>query len=808
MLLKKLVISNIRSYEYQEIQFPKGSILLSGDIGSGKSTILLAIEFALFGTSRTELSGDSLLRKGENSAEVELHFVIEEKEVIIKRTLKRTSRGVNQGNGYVIINNVKKELTPIELKAEILNLLSYPEDLLSKGKNYVFRYTVYCPQEDMKLILQETPENRLDILRKIFNIDRYKTIRDNLQTYLKIQRKEIIILETRIEPLADFQIKLVKVEEEISNQEKVIEELIPKKELALSKVKEDKQKLEHKIKSRDEIKVQLNELKQKKTLVRENNERLEHIKIDHEQIVEKLKVSLIDTKLNKVSIDTETISLENEKTSFLREKTQLNSNIKNCQERIFNLQIEMKSVQQGVEQKKELIKKTDELISNVKDQQELVNEYEKSLNLEKKNLELVSINQTLLSEANKLKSRIVEIEKCPTCLQEISSEYKQNISQTEHEKIVKSELILQELFSKEQEIKLKINQSKQSIEFNNRLNEELRRLSFEIKSIEEKEKLLDLRKEELIRLVIENNNFTTRLGKLQENEKINLDRINQRLKQLNNLKEKIILKENLELQKSRIEIEIKRINDKNELLNKNISEIEFLLEKSLDLEILQQEIEQQEIKLNKLIEEERNISLEEAKLNASLKYLNKDKLNITKNVEDLKSEKSKLIRTKELYNWLNNFFFRLTFTIEKEILGNIYNYFNQTFKEWFNILMEDENINAKLDDSFTPIVEQNGYEISFNDLSGGEKTSVSLAYRLSLNKVINDVISEIKTNDILILDEPTDGFSTEQLDKVRDLLESISLKQVIIVSHEAKVESFVENMLRIVKEDGISRIVN
>ena len=113
-----------------------------------------------------------------------------------------------------------------------------------------------------------------------------------------------------------------------------------------------------------------------------------------------------------------------------------------------------------------------------------------------------------------------------------------------------------------------------------------------------------------------------------------------------------------------------------------------------------------------------------------------------------------------------------------------------------------------MDDSFCPVIVQNGYEIGFNNLSGGEKTCAALAYRLSLNKVINDVISEIKTNDILILDEPTDGFSTEQLDKVRDLLESISLKQVIIVSHEAKVESFVENMLRIVKEDGISRIVN
>jgi len=52
MILKSIVLDNIRSYAYQEIRFPRGSILLSGDIGAGKSTILHAIEFALFGIQR------------------------------------------------------------------------------------------------------------------------------------------------------------------------------------------------------------------------------------------------------------------------------------------------------------------------------------------------------------------------------------------------------------------------------------------------------------------------------------------------------------------------------------------------------------------------------------------------------------------------------------------------------------------------------------------------------------------------------------------------------------------------------------
>ena len=92
------------------------------------------------------------------------------------------------------------------------------------------------------------------------------------------------------------------------------------------------------------------------------------------------------------------------------------------------------------------------------------------------------------------------------------------------------------------------------------------------------------------------------------------------------------------------------------------------------------------------------------------------------------------------------------------------------------------------------------------NLSGGEKTAVALSYRLALNKVINDIVSEIKTKDILMLDEPTDGFSSEQLDKVRDVLEQLNVKQVIIVSHESKIESFVDSVIRVGKEEHISKV--
>jgi exonuclease SbcC len=58
----------------------------------------------------------------------------------------------------------------------------------------------------------------------------------------------------------------------------------------------------------------------------------------------------------------------------------------------------------------------------------------------------------------------------------------------------------------------------------------------------------------------------------------------------------------------------------------------------------------------------------------------------------------------------------------------------------------------------------------------------------------------------VILDEPTDGFSDQQLDKMRQVLEQLNFEQLIIVSHEQKIENFVENVIKFRKENGVSVI--
>ncbi|MGV8171925.1 MAG: AAA family ATPase, partial [Candidatus Woesearchaeota archaeon] len=214
MLLKAIKLENIRSYTAQTIDFSDGSTLLIGDIGSGKTTILLAIEFALFGLIKGDVSGSTLLRHGKREGCVELSFSIDGKNVKIIRRLKRgKDDSITQDAGQIITDGKVFDGTPIELKSRILTLFGYPEELLNKNTSLIYRYTVYTPQEDMKRILFESKDERLDTLRKIFNIDRYKRIRENALMYAKELRNSKKILEAKISDIEQLKEMFTKLED-------------------------------------------------------------------------------------------------------------------------------------------------------------------------------------------------------------------------------------------------------------------------------------------------------------------------------------------------------------------------------------------------------------------------------------------------------------------------------------------------------------------------------------------------------------------------------------------------------------------
>jgi len=684
MIIKSLKLENIRSYTNQTIEFPDGSTLLAGDIGAGKSSILLSIEFALFGVSRKHLSAGSLLRHGKTQGSVELTFHIDDKEIIIKRNLKRGKDDIKQEAGYIIVDGLKKEGTHVELKSDVLELLGYPSDLLTKSKDLIYRYTVYTPQEEMKQILYEDKDLRLDTLRKVFNIDKYKRIRENSQILSKDLRVKIINSEGRLADFDEKKNQRLQREEEIKQIEIKIKELAPK----LGEI---------------QIKV-----KDRKLLLLAREKEIEEFK----RLKNEFDVLEMDLK-NKVE-----------------QKARDKQNI----ERL-NLEIETL--------KKELVGKQEfDFLTKIKHNNDELNSYENKLkDFSKKRYEAESIKK----HSAEIKNKISKIDKCPTCEQEVKHEHKSFIDRREEDKIAKADI--------------EINQSKE--------NELL--INKKIKEI--KDELEILRK------------------KQQESSVFKI--------KFSNLKEKEHLKQKLVVEQDTIKLNIGKINLKKVEITKKLSQMESIVE---DYKKLKKDTDL-------ITQEERKLAIAKAELDREKQTVAKMIEFITKEIEQKEKIKQELKKTKNLKEWIDKLFINLMVTIEKHVMLQIYHEFNELFERWFDILIEDENLNVRLNDEFTPLIEQNGYETMLENLSGGEKTAVALAYRLALNQVINNIIAKMKTKDLIILDEPTDGFSTDQLDKIRDVIEQLAIKQIIIVSHENKIESFVDNVVRIVKNEHVSCVV-
>lgn len=81
MKIKRLELENVRSYDDQTVEFPEGVILVHGENGSGKTSLLMGIFGGLFLSKITNVGSNSftledLVRRGEDSARVELVFEV------------------------------------------------------------------------------------------------------------------------------------------------------------------------------------------------------------------------------------------------------------------------------------------------------------------------------------------------------------------------------------------------------------------------------------------------------------------------------------------------------------------------------------------------------------------------------------------------------------------------------------------------------------------------------------------------------------------------------------------------------------
>jgi len=362
------------------------------------------------------------------------------------------------------------------------------------------------------------------------------------------------------------------------------------------------------------------------------------------------------------------------------------------------------------------------------------------------------------------------------------------------------------------------------------LKDELTKLTDEAKKFERLKAKIDERKDNFETIIdkkkcpvceraIDSKKFEEKLAHIQQERKTlekKIGELEKEAEKVDGLIDK--LKEYNDAQKElkQLEPQLKEFEEKIKSLNKSITElgteVEDLKGKLKKAEDKAKDFQKVYDRILKVEEKAREIEKNLREVGYKIVETKRDIENLDALKKDLEKEvveKEEQLRLKESLDenkiWLNEYFVPTVENIEKHVMVSINQRFNQQFEKWFNVLIEDPELQVRVDEEFTPIITQNGYEQDYFSLSGGEKTSVALAYRLALNTIVQEVSTGMRSN-LLILDEPTDGFSKEQLFKVRDILAELKCPQVIIVSHEKELESFADQVFKVQRTHGISSV--
>ncbi|WP_291722723.1 SbcC/MukB-like Walker B domain-containing protein [Bernardetia sp.] len=307
-----------------------------GKVGSGKSSILEAITFAVFGkTDKLNISGDNryynMMNLDSDVVEISFEFLAgkEKEHFVCEFIAKRNSKKFDTVTNYNrrAAKKVGKEWQTIEFEeVEKAIGLSYDN----------FKRTVIIPQGQFAEFLQLKPAARIDMIKDIFSLQEYD-LGESTRSLLKETKSQIELNENIIshqfEYLTDDFITIKK--QELATLTKLIEE----QEIQIHQKNEQKSQLEI-----------------IKTIFEEKNSKLNEL--------QKLQAKEETIKQREANLN-QFILIKNEFEDDLKDQkrlhTNLHSTIEQQKETQNNLQKATKSYDKAVEQQKEIVIQKEEI---------------------------------------------------------------------------------------------------------------------------------------------------------------------------------------------------------------------------------------------------------------------------------------------------------------------------------------------------------------------------------------------------------------------------------------------------------------
>jgi exonuclease SbcC len=379
MRVEVVQLENIRSHMKSTVPFTRGFNCLVGALGSGKSSILYAIDFALFGDPIGR-SFEYLLRESADSGKITLQFTQNGKTYKLTRGLRKHARGISQDfdvlklyEDETVIASMKGDAVTEQLKS----LTGLDRDL--------WREIVWVRQEHLKELLDATPRDRQKRLDELFGLSDYEVAWSNMAEYQKDYEKERSYLEkdpdvtgkdklaaeyNRVtEEFALLEIELLNAVEKLASEKRVLEEA------------------EVKLKKLEEKKLAVEELRRKEAILQENFRNLEENVASLSQRLED-KRAIVDTLRQRLnSIETQ---------------------VKSCKEKLEEASV---SANQPVDSLRSCVNALDDRISSLKAERE-------------------ATSRSLMQDQKRVAHLSTETEnRCPLCLQPLNDEYKEGMLQ-------------------------------------------------------------------------------------------------------------------------------------------------------------------------------------------------------------------------------------------------------------------------------------------------------------------------------------------------------------------------------------------
>jgi exonuclease SbcC len=838
--LRRLFVRNIRSYPEADLTLGPGTTLITGDVGSGKTSLLYAIEMALFGFAEVEPA--YLVRHQAPSSEVRLTLEDAGHRYEFGRRFRRRMRKGRDifelESAAYAVDGAAAGYSVTEIRERAISLLGFPDNPNPRAHSDLWRWGIYVPQERMRDVLSQDPEERLQTVRKALGLERYRTAADNLA-----------LLAAEIRRIAE------RSDAEARGSEHLLERLpgwrseLDRHTTAVAQASDDLARARAATAAAHATYEELSARRHAIERIRADRDLWQQRRAEE---VAKLR----DATGRVEALQQEQAHLQDEE----RAASQAASGLPKAESALAALESElaearterelratalerMAALDARIVAAREAARRADEQCAKAEADQASLTEELQRARAEGPRAEptpptrrtIETIDQLLRSTEERVATglqavavatqEVHEIDElladgvCPRCHQAVPPE-----QFGAHRAEAQRSLVLQsEGLQAAQAELLALRDERASRErFERVVLRWTERERARAAAAEQLERAAQRRREadDRRRDALEQTRALTEEQARHQPAADAARAAGQRLAALETERERHVravadLRSSAEasrLAATKLAQLIRETTSAEQLVAARRSELATIdthLQKALDALAEGPSILEGADRARATWEaaqtEEQRLAREVSRADALAETLRGQIEDADRRLAARSELLTAAAEERELAGWLGQPFRDAILQLERRLLARAQQEFERSLARSFAILIEDPALTARCDPSFSPSVEINGEWTPAEALSGGERTALALAFRLALGTVVRSA-GRLRL-ETLLLDEPTDGFSPEQVTRMGELLESLGIPQVILVSHEAQLAGIADRVLRVEKRDGRSVVL-